>query len=557
MRIESIELRNIASYGNALQRIDFTKKESNLYLTIGKNGYGKTTIANAIVFALYGKLDGVSLQDLPNRINKNLWVKIKLLCGTKKVEVERGLAPKKFKVTINGIEHDRAGKTNVQEYLEKEIYGIPYRVFKNVIILSVNDFKSFLTMGNKDKREIIDRLFGFSIINEMYSTIKLQKREVKQEIKTLEDELNSITESISSVNLKLNELEQSSSKENKKQVKILKGELLELDSNRKKLSSAKETLVEKYHELDIQISSKNTSYSNKNQSLQRAEKGLSLYEQSLCPHCESKLDTKFHEHRKEEFNHILESAPGELEIIEDEIKDLRNQAAINRGKQEQIIGRVSSLNTSILSLKQNLIDITNSFKAGDQYKDLSELISEFKDKETKKTRSKNKKGQQDYFYDNIESILGDDGVKNLAIKTILPALNSNIAGMTDKMHLNFHIRFDEKFNCLINHLGEDVNPMTLSTGERKKADFIIIIAIIKLMKLRFPQLNILFLDEIFSSVDADGVHNILRILSKVIKENNINTFVINHTVLPHEIFDKKLEIYRENGFSKFTIETIN
>ena len=97
MRIESIELRNIASYGNALQRIDFTKKESNLYLTIGKNGYGKTTIANAIVFALYGKLDGVSLQDLPNRINENLWVKIKLLCGTKKVEVERGLAPKKFK----------------------------------------------------------------------------------------------------------------------------------------------------------------------------------------------------------------------------------------------------------------------------------------------------------------------------------------------------------------------------------------------------------------------------------------------------------------------------
>ena len=158
MRIDSIELRNIASYGNALQKIDFTKKESNLYLTIGKNGYGKTTIANAIVFALYGKLDGVSLSDLPNRINKNLWVKIKLLCGTKKVVVERGLAPKKFKVTINGIEHDRAGKTNVQDYLEKEIYGIPYRVFKNVIILSVNDFKSFLTMGNKDKREIIDRL---------------------------------------------------------------------------------------------------------------------------------------------------------------------------------------------------------------------------------------------------------------------------------------------------------------------------------------------------------------------------------------------------------------
>ena len=133
-------------------------------------------------------------------------------------------------------------------------------------------------MGNKDKREIVDRLFGFSIINEMYSTIKLQKREVRADIKTLEDELNSITESISSVNVKLNELEQSSSKENKKQVKILKDELLDLDANRKKLSTAKETLIEKYNEIDTQITSKNTEYNDENQKLQRAKKGLSLYE---------------------------------------------------------------------------------------------------------------------------------------------------------------------------------------------------------------------------------------------------------------------------------------
>ena len=66
----------------------------------------------------------------------------------------------------------------------------------------------------------------------------------------------------------------------------------------------------------------------------------------------------------------------------------------------------------------------------------------------------------------------------------------------------------------------------------------------------------LFLDELLSSVDADGVHNILKILSQVIKENKINTFVINHTELPRELFDKKIQIYRENGFSKFEIEVI-
>jgi DNA repair exonuclease SbcCD ATPase subunit len=156
----------------------------------------------------------------------------------------------------------------------------------------------------------------------------------------------------------------------------------------------------------------------------------------------------------------------------------------------------------------------------------------------------------------LEEVLGDEGVKNLAIQTILPGLNANIAMMTQTMHLPFHIRFDDKFDCIINHLGEDINPLTLSTGERKKADFIVIIAIIKILKLRFPQLNLMFLDELLSSVDQDGVYNVLKILNEVIKENGLNTFVINHTELPHEIFDQKIQIHRENGFSKFTIEKI-
>ena len=156
----------------------------------------------------------------------------------------------------------------------------------------------------------------------------------------------------------------------------------------------------------------------------------------------------------------------------------------------------------------------------------------------------------------LEEVLGDDGVKNLAVQTILPGLNANIAMMAQTMHLPFHIRFNEKFDCIINHLGEDINPLTLSTGERKKADFIVIIAIIKILKLRFPQLNLMFLDELLSSVDQDGVYNVLKILNEVIKENGLNTFVINHTELPHEIFYQKIQIHRENGFSKFTIEKI-
>ena len=172
MRIDYIEFKNFASYGNQKQRIDFVKDGSELFLTLGKNGDGKTTIANAIIYALYGKVEGVKLADLPNRINKELLVKIGLQCGTMFIEIERGIAPSRFNVLINGVEFDKAGKKSVQEYLEDEVFGIPYHVFKNIIILSVNDFKSFLTMSNQDKKQIIDRMFGFSILNDMQRQIK-------------------------------------------------------------------------------------------------------------------------------------------------------------------------------------------------------------------------------------------------------------------------------------------------------------------------------------------------------------------------------------------------
>ena len=75
MKINSIEFKNFASYGNQIQKIEF-EDQAQLYLTLGKNGHGKTTIANSIIYALYGKVEGVKLADLPNRINKELWVKI-------------------------------------------------------------------------------------------------------------------------------------------------------------------------------------------------------------------------------------------------------------------------------------------------------------------------------------------------------------------------------------------------------------------------------------------------------------------------------------------------
>tara|TARA_B110000902_G_C14290357_1_gene580608 strand:- start:34 stop:1707 length:1674 start_codon:yes stop_codon:yes gene_type:complete len=556
MRIQSIEFKNFASYGNSIQRLEFEEDNSELFLTLGKNGHGKTTIANAIMYALYGKVEGVKMADLPNRINKELWVKINLQCKTTEVSIERGLAPGKFEVKLNGIEFDKAGKRSVQEYLEEEIFGIPYHVFKNIIILSVNDFKSFLTMTNNDKKQIIDRMFGFSILNEMQQNIKEERKSLKVDLDIYERELTQLDENITSVNMKLNELMAESNEKDKAKIQELKDSLVRYTANKAKLEHAQNTISESLAKVNLDWRSSTDDKTKLMYELESLTKKLSLYENNTCPTCEGALSTEFHTDRKSEIEHSIETLPSKIATEQAKVVQIEEDMESLRNKDLAVRDKVSVINTNIRSLKGELIKIKESLNKGDSYSHMQSLIDGFEVQESEKTKSKSIVNSEYYFLENLEDILGEDGVKNLAIKTILPGLNTNIAAMAQTMHLSFHIRFDEKFNCIINHLGEEINPMTLSTGERKKADFIIIIAIIKILKLRFPQLNLLFLDELLSSVDADGVHNILKILSQVIKESKINTFVINHSVLPHELFDKKIQIYKENGFSKFDIETI-
>ena len=123
MRIVKVEWRNFTSYGNRNQTLDLSG-DTCLYQIVGENGAGKTSISQVITFALYGKVEGKKLKDIPNRINGNAWTKVTLDNYGTEVVVERGLEPNLFKLTVNGTEYDKAGSRSVQEYLEEDILGI-------------------------------------------------------------------------------------------------------------------------------------------------------------------------------------------------------------------------------------------------------------------------------------------------------------------------------------------------------------------------------------------------------------------------------------------------
>lgn len=554
MRIESVEWKNFNSYGNVPQRIDLGNS-GNLYLLLGGNGNGKSTISEVITFSLYGKLEKKNKGDLPNRINKNLWCRIVVISKGKKIVITRGVSPGLFEVDIDDIPYDTSGNSNVQDYLEYELFDIPYQVFKNIIVLSINDFRSFLTMSVGDKRNIVDRLFGFTLINTMRDSIRIERREIRDQIKTINDELNIIEESIISINQKIESLEKSKAEDNIKLATEYKEKIIDLISEKKKL----EELVSKIKIKEIEILNilnvEQRDLSEINFEIKNTKQKIDLYTNNQCPTCGSNLHTEHHQSIKENLEENLQTNEDKKLEIQDSIKDVTLKTTGISSKIQEIQSSVIKINLMINQYKNEMERLVKENKDIDENY-LQELVNENSNKSIDRKNKHIKKIQEDTFLEVVESVLGDDGVKNLAMKTILPSLNQSIQNMASQIHLPYSIKFDDKFNCIVNSLGEEINPKSMSTGERKKADFIIIIAMLKILKIRYPSLNLLFLDEIFSSVDSAGIYEIIKILSDVSKENNLNTWVINHTELPMELFDKKVEAYREGGFSKLSIETI-
>ena len=552
MKILKIEWRNFSSYGNRLQTLEFPN-EACLFQIVGENGAGKTTISQVIAFALYGKVEGKKLGDIPNRINGHAWVRIEFENNGKIITVERGLEPSIFTLSINGIPYDQAGNVNVQTYLADDLIGIPYYVFNNTISLSINDFKSFVKMSPQDKRAIIDKIFGFNILNQMRELLKGEIRKIKESLDTLSGSL-SATES--TINKSTEEMENL---------------LGQMDEDIKNQTSELNKSLESFQKLQVLHSGKIDAFKEEETKLadliytstkelleikgkvESLEKGLKLYESDMCPTCESSLTGEFHEHKKSIMETDLDLSKDKLDEAELVIIKLREKESEMKKTKIDLQDKNNKISQRIRDILRD-IELLDDKKNDVQVRSLEKII---KNLETERDKIKGdvfKSAEKNAWVKTLDDILSEKGVKQMAIKTILPSLNSEIMDLLEALHLDYQVVFDDEFKASIYQMGIEIPVQTLSTGEMKKVDFVVLIAIMKLMKLKFSSINLLFLDELFSSVDPDGVTSILRVLQKNSREMGLNIFVINHAPMPHEIFDWKIDIKKTNSFSSMTID---
>ena len=545
MKLKKISWKNFKSYSNAMTEIVFDNDPS-LNLIVGTNGTGKSSIADCIIYALYGKIDGTNSSDIPNRINKSFYVKIEVDCNGHEVIIERGLAPNLFVVKIDGNIVDTAGKNNVQTMLEENYYKIPYSVFKNMLVLSINDFKSLVDLNPSDKRNIIDKIFGFTEYN-------LMAKIIKDDIKVLDTSLSSNEGSLKTANinienyehqlmeLKNNEVSQEEIDELTEKINEVKSLKATNEENIKKLDSIRKTL-------DKQSTEKNMDIRDLKRKIEDNKKKIKLIDSKKCPTCGSSLDTdEFHKERERliQENESCEKAITELTSV---ITDLSNKMRAVDAKKNVFVDAInkSGLADLISDLKYKVsLKKNNSQPLLNLKESLNKQIIQLN--EEKEILSKKK-----MLYDCVMQILGEGGIKEYITNKYIPTINQIISEMMDFMGINYNVVFDRTFKATITSNGYNVTYNSLSTGEKKRIDFATVVSFIKLLKLQLGEMNLLFLDEMLASIDINGVSDMMTILKDLSAELNMNIYLIHHAQVENVIFDNVFETSKPDGFSKLS-----
>ena len=550
MKLIKLEYKNFNSYGNKITKIEFDEK-GNMIMLIGQSGHGKSTIREVISYLIYGKVQEKKLGDLPNRINKTLWGKITLVAKGSTITIERGITPKVLEVYIDGVVQDVAGNSNIQGIIENDYMKIPQSTFDNVISISVDKFKSFLTMRPSDKRKILDQIFGILFFNKIHDSLKEFVKDFNVDIGNLEGQVRVLMENKKTIEEKIKSLDAEKSKditdkleEVIENINSLTESMLEMVENSKDIDSKASLAFEKMTKL---TKTKN-EYSFK---IKDCNHKLKVYDSDVCPTCNSDLTDEVHTKNKEKIREEKLQYENDLKGVKVSIDKLKGiQSTID--KKKQVLG--NTIYETRLALDKLKGKQENLSKPKVETNEFDSVLENTIEKIDLILIAIQEKKKDEYLYAELSKVFGEDGVKLQIMKNFLPSFNKSINEISKKLHFPYKVEIDERFNSKLISIGEEINPKNLSTGERKKADFAVLISLIHIMKRNYPNINLLFLDEILASLDANSIHEVLLLIRNVVDELDLTVFVINHSELPKEMFDYVYSVNKVAGFSELLID---
>ena len=553
MIISEISLKNFKSFGNSTQTLKLNTEKGELILLVGNNGNGKSSLISSFDYVLYGKCKGnkrkwSTMSMLPNRINgSDLLVGIKFKSNNTDVEVKRGISPNTLELIENGVTNDQAGKANLDTKIEKYI-GFDIETFKSFISMSINDFKNFISLTNEEKQILLDKLFNLEVINILNNILKEINKQNKSSLISLDSEIKTLEDSITSIQSSIDKAIEKAKENYQLEIDKLTEEMNSKKEDYKLLKEKVDKIKDKEKILTNELDQEKRQLINTQNDIRNVQKEINLYDSGKCPTC----STDFNSDHFLNLRSILVDKKSALEevskTIEENISAIKDKQRKLANIAETTTTSFNDLNYLLRNYKQQIDNLnTKKQKENGESIDIEEFQNTIQTLSDRKASSIEKSSickEKELYYKELTRIFGEDGAKKSIIAGIVKPINHFISENVKKMGLPFDVKLDETFTSEIKSLGAVIEHDSLSTGETKKINIAILIAYLKLIRTK-KNINILFLDEVFSSIDLEGIDSILYLLKSFANEYNINIFVVHHAILNQEMFDKIIKINKD------------
>ena len=563
---KTIRWRNFLSTGNTWTEIRLDKDPTTL--VIGQNGSGKSTMLDALSFALFGKpFRRINKPQLLNTINnKNLETEVTFTIGSKDYMIRRGIKPGIFEIWQGDTKLNQdAAARDYQEVLEKNILKLNHKSFCQIIILGSSTFVPFMQLPQGQRRDIIEDLLDIQIFSTMNTLLKEKVIQNKQDIQTIKMQIELIKEKI----LVHREMLKRIQKSNDDQIKDLQEKIF---SAQEKINDYESLIQDKMREeLELRSSIEDRDVVNKKKKeyytvrtdltarKNKLEKDILFYhDHDSCPTCKQGIEHEFKNETLLNKKASLESVVSGLHDLatlevandtrEDEINKVIDQISAIQRKISEYNGHLSSGNAYIKQTQKELDNLKS--KVVDDKGELEELENlkiEYKDKEKQREELLIDKE----VLDVASVLLKDGGIKAKIIKQYVPVINKLINKYLAIMELPVGFELDENFNETIKSRYRDAFSYdSFSEGEKQKLDLAILFTWRAIAKMRnSSNSNLLIMDEIFdSSLDVNGIEQLSTIIESISGDSNV--FIISHKESMMDKFNNIIRFEKVKDFSR-------
>ena len=582
IKIKDLTVKNFMSVGNQTQAIDFSKEQLTLVLgenldqggddTGSRNGTGKTTIINALSYALYGQaLTNIKRNNLINKTNsKGMLVTLHFEKNNTDYRIERGRSPNVMKFYINNqeqeiVDESQGDSRKTQESIN-ELLGMSHDMFKHVVALNTYT-EPFLNMRQNDQRMIIEQLLGITLLSEKAERLKEQVRSTKEAISEEEARIRAvqtsnehIQESIDSLKLKQSAWKAQKEKSvSKLQRSII--ELEELDIENELELHAKLADWEAHNNaitaLNKERATLESALSRADKAVDKVKKDIDELDNAICYACNQPL----HADKKQE---MVDKKAKELEdAITYQTEVAKKLADVEQGLEQigDINGRPNTFYDTVKEAyehKENVGQLRNTLERNiaetDPYQEQIEELSHT--------------ALQDIVWDTVNTLTDfkehqefllklltnkDSFIRKKIIDQNLAYLNNRLTYYLDRLGLPHQVTFQNDLAVEITQLGQDLDFDNLSRGERNRLILGMSFAFRDVWESLYQNINLLFIDELIDSgMDTAGVEGSLAVIKKMGREREKNVFLISHKDELIGRVNHVLKVIKENGFTSYS-----